>query len=161
MRQVQLDKTILGKLYLHSMPARYETWEAFCKESKDKTISTVVCLTSIDEIAKLSPDYAEAIQSEQLPFEKVTTAITDFGVPKNEEAFFMQIKNVAASIKNGGAVLIHCAAGIGRTGMFANCLLQALGMDEAEAIEIVKAAGSGPETEIQRDLVSRFKVCPV
>jgi len=156
MRQVPLPNQVIAKLYLHSMPARHETWEAFCKEIQDKAIDTVVCLTSIEEIKKLSPEYAEAIRAEQLPFDKVTTAISDFGIPEDEAAFFTQVKEVAKAIKNGDTVLIHCAAGIGRTGMFAECLLQALGIEDSDATEIVKAAGSGPETKIQRELVSRF-----
>jgi len=156
MRQVPLNNTLKGKLYLHSMLGRYEAWDEILKALQDHNIRKVICLTSFEEIERLSPNYAEAIQAGELPFKLLTTAITDFGIPEDEIAFFTHIKDVAEVLEKGESVLVHCAAGIGRTGMFASCLLQALGSNEEEAIATIKAAGSGPETKEQRDLVTRF-----
>jgi len=53
---------------------------------------------------------------------------------------------------------MHCAAGKGRTGMTAACVLVALGMRPEEALVQVAASrpGAGPEVGVQRDLVSAF-----
>ena len=53
----------------------------------------------------------------------------------------------------GRRVLIHCGAGIGRTGTLAVCVLVALGQTRAEAEAVVRAAGSQPETPEQHALV--------
>jgi len=160
MRQVPLN-TILehdvgGKLYLHSMLGRYETWDEVLAELQLNDIQKVVCLTSFEEIQKLSPVYAQAIEEDALPFEKITIEISDFGIPADEAEFFQHVKTIANALQTSESILIHCAAGIGRTGMFACCLLQAMGLAEDEAVAQVKAVGSGPETKEQRDLVTRF-----
>lgn len=156
MRQVPLNENIKGSLYLHSMLGRHETWEEILGDLEANQVNKVVCLTSLEEIEKLSPSYAEAIAKNQLPFEKLTLAISDFGIPDDENGFFTAVVSIAKDIADGDVVLIHCAAGIGRTGMLSSCLLQALGIEEEAALAQIKASGSGPETKEQRDLVSRF-----
>ena len=58
--------------------------------------------------------------------------------------------------KAGDAVMLHCAAGIGRTGTAAACLLKRLGLSSSEAIQRVRDAGSNPENALQSGLVDRF-----
>lgn len=161
MRQVPLN-TILeqdmsGKLYLHSMLGRHETWDEMLVELQANDIKKVICLTSFEEVQELSPAYAKAIEEDTLPFEKITIEISDFGIPGDETEFFQHVKDIANALQVSEPILIHCAAGIGRTGMFACCLLQALGLDEDEAVAQIKTVGSGPETKEQRDLVARFR----
>jgi protein-tyrosine phosphatase len=45
------------------------------------------------------------------------------------------LKNLAKILAEGGSILIHCSAGIHRTGMISNALLRSLGLtaDEAKA----------------------------
>jgi protein-tyrosine phosphatase len=62
--------------------------------------------------------------------------------------------DIADRLKAGGRVLIHCGAGIGRTGTLATCVLLALGDAYATAAWVVADAGSHPETAAQRELVS-------
>jgi protein-tyrosine phosphatase len=40
-------------------------------------------------------------------------------------------------------VVVHCAAGLGRSGTFAACLLLQAGMEPAAAIAAVRAGGFG------------------
>jgi len=53
-------------------------------------------------------------------------------------------------------VLVHCAAGIGRTGTVAACLLKRLGVPTAVALRRVREAGSNPESALQSGLIERF-----
>ena len=157
MRKVELDDTVKGGLYLHSMPGRFELWKNMLKDLADNEVQKVVCLTSEEEIERYSPKYLFAIRNNQFPFEKVDMEISDFGTPEDEAEFFEQVRDIAEEIKLGKHVLVHCAAGIGRTGMFASSILQALGEEDADnAMERVRNAGSSPETTEQRNLVSRF-----
>lgn len=59
-------------------------------------------------------------------------------------------------IRQGGTVLLHCAAGVGRTGTAAVCILLTLGLPLHEAYGLVRSAGSGPETPEQRRFVEDF-----
>jgi protein-tyrosine phosphatase len=57
--------------------------------------------------------------------------------------------------ESGGTVLVHCAAGIGRAGTLATCLLITMGMTTDDAL--ARVAGhrpmAGPEVGAQRLLV--------
>jgi protein-tyrosine phosphatase len=59
-------------------------------------------------------------------------------------------------VRGGGIVLLHCAAGIGRTGTTAACLLKRLGAPTAVALQRVRDAGSNPESALQQGLIDRF-----
>ncbi len=77
-RSVDLHQEIHGKLVLHSMPARYESWNKFKKYVESAKVDLIVCLTSIGEIEQKSPLYVDAIKNEQLPCSKLDYPIKDF-----------------------------------------------------------------------------------
>ena len=151
-RAVALPPVLPGRLYLHSMPGRYETWDAFVKAASQHGISTIVCLTPDEEIARQSPAYAEAIRRGTLGYARACSPLPDYGVPRDWEAYAAFVGRIAGLLRAGETVLVHCGAGIGRTGTFAICLLLALGASLLEAREAVRAAGSEPEGEAQKDL---------
>jgi protein-tyrosine phosphatase len=110
-------------------------------------------LTSLKEIEEKSPEYANEIKKNNLSCPKRDYPIQDFSIPSETDDFFEFIKDTASEIKKGKKILVHCAGGVGRTGTFAVCLLQELGSDHSEALKLVDAAGSGPETLEQQDLI--------
>ena len=63
---------------------------------------------------------------------------------------------MVAALRGGESVLLHCAAGIGRTGTAAACVLKQLGLDNDSALARVRQAGSNPENALQSGLVDRF-----
>ncbi len=154
-RRLQLPLSAKGQLYLHSMPGRREDWNQFEAAAADCKIQGIVCLADDAEIASKSPSYAKVL-GEKFPYQLYSFPIPDFGVPTEESDFRAFIESVAKRVRDGDFLLAHCGAGIGRTGMFASCLLIALGCSTDEAHTAVKAAGSGPETDEQRQLVLRF-----
>jgi protein-tyrosine phosphatase len=80
----------------------------------------------------------------------------NFGLPLEPEAFRAGIELAADRLAAGDAVVLHCAAGIGRTGTAAACLLKQLGWPVEEAVRAVRAAGSNPENALQSGLVDWF-----
>jgi protein-tyrosine phosphatase len=152
-RSIELPDHIPGKIYLHSMPGYYEKYELAFSELSEKKIQTVISFTSLDEIRMKSPDYAKAIEAGSLPFTSISFPIRDFSVPDDREAYLRLVKETAGSIMGGESVLVHCAAGIGRTGMFAASVLLALGLKKPDALARVWAAESEPEITYQAALV--------
>jgi protein-tyrosine phosphatase len=152
-REIQLRETITGKLFLHSMPGRYERWEDFRAYLIETGINRIVCLAEAEEIDRKSPSYSCAIRSGAIPCLKLDFPIADFGVPKNREVFAEFVQLVANYLQSGENILVHCAGGIGRTGTFATCLLHCLGYNQLTARQIVAKAGSAAETLQQEDLV--------
>jgi protein-tyrosine phosphatase len=152
-RTVMLPRDASGSLYLHSMPGRYDSLSASVTEIENKEIDIVISLTSLEEIRQKSPEYANAIDDKSLEFERMEFPIIDFGIPQDSIAFLDLAKNLAGRLKSGENLLIHCGAGIGRTGTLAASVLISLGKNLNESLDAVRNAGSNPETEEQMDLV--------
>ena len=144
----------MGRLYLAAMPGTHEplerTWEALRREG----IQLVVCLAEPEEICGKSAAYAAALEVQAVPCPVESFPVADFGVPDDRQAFWALASSLARQLTGGERVVIHCGAGIGRTGMLAACVLLALGEPPAQAEQAVSAAGSHPETAAQRALVA-------
>jgi atypical dual specificity phosphatase len=175
-REVPLDTLAVqlsGKIFLHSMPARLESWDCFVKTCLKYNISQVLSLTSLAEIAVKSPEYASAIEHKGLNFELEILAVKDFSTPQHFDSYQTTLKKISLIMQKNtqkiaylneslvlhgqGNLLIHCAAGIGRTGCAAICLLKEFGLDNETAKSLVKLAGSGPETKQQHCFVNGYK----
>ncbi len=87
--------------------------------------------------------------------------IKDFAVPHSFRATRAVIEDIkkATRIEN---VLIHCAAGLGRTGLVFACLLVSLGKKPKEAIEITRRVRPGtietaPQVAFIYDFYTNFR----
>lgn len=152
-RSVALPDDVSGRLYLHSMPARYEAYQATLDAVRLKGITQVVCLTSLEEIASKAPAYARAVQRKDVPWQQRMYPIVDYGVPSDRASFLELVHSIAADLRSGVNILLHCAAGIGRTGTVASCVLIALGVPADEAALRIYAAGSYAERPEQVELI--------
>ena len=159
LRMVELRSEISGKLYLHSMPGRNETLDAFLMQASKNEIDLVVCLAADEELSRLSPDYALCVKEDTFPFERKSFVIEDFGVPSNLESFIDFAADLAQGILAGQSVLVHCAAGIGRTGLVAASVLMQLGYPIQEAISVISEAGSSPEIGEQGEFLLAVDTC--
>jgi hypothetical protein len=155
-RAVELPPGVPGTLFLASMPGRFGAWKAFEEEAQSCRLGIVVCLTPLDEVQELSPDYHRAIGQGGTPWTWVQLPIPNFGVPRDPAGFREGVQQIAQALRRGDAVLMHCAAGIGRTGSTAACVLKALGLPASEALLRVRDAGANPQNAAQSGFVDWF-----
>jgi len=151
-----LGSPIPGRLWLQSMPGRLESWPAFLDEARLRQLHLVVCLNPLEEVAQLSPGYHKAISEGRLPFRWQHLPMRDFGLGADPQAFRQGVEQIAHSLVLGEQVLLHCAAGIGRTGTVAACVLKSLGLPRETALSTVRAAGSNPQSALQSGWVDQF-----
>jgi len=154
MRRVDLPAEIAGTLWLGPMPGRLRPLEDDLVDLSRQRIGRIICLTPAEEIRLKSPDYAARQAHLGIPVTRFP--IGDFGVPDDGSRLKILAEEAARDLKAGRQLFVHCAAGIGRTGMVSTCILVALGLSGAEAVAAITAAGSGPETEVQKQLVARY-----
>ena len=91
-----------------------------------------------------------------MPFRFNHIPMRNFGLAAQADLFRSALEGVADDLARGEVVLLHCAAGMGRTGTVAACLLKRLGLLRQEALDRVRAAGSNPESAVQTGLVDTF-----
>lgn len=156
LRPVLLPTSVRGALWLSSMPGRFEPWPHFLAEAAQARLDLVACLTPRDEVASLSPEYDAALVQDALPFEWMNLPMRNFGLPDDPAGFRQGIEQLAARVQAGYGVMLHCAAGMGRTGSAAACVLKRLGLPAEQALQRVRDAGSNPQNADQSGLVHWF-----
>lgn len=141
--RIPLPARVPGTLWLcgkHAVATRYT----------DGSWDTIVCLTERHELAGHYPDYVTWLDRG----DAIWHPIHDLHAPPLAEMRAL-VERIADRLQQGDRVLMHCAAGKGRAGTTAACLLVAFGHDLDEALRIVAAArpGAGPEAGVQLALV--------
>lgn len=152
-RRVAIPGAPPGALYLHSMPGFREPFADARDALASHAVRCMVCLTDLDEVGRYSREYLSAIRRHRLPCEWVPFPIADMQPAGDRGAFLALVRDIAARLRAGDNVLIHCAYGIGRTGTLAACVLVALGCTADQATTLIRMAGSNPETASQGKLV--------
>lgn len=156
LRPVRLPAGVPGTLWLASMPGRWERWPDFEAEAARVGLAFTLCLTEPEEIARNSPAYRAALDAGRMPGRWLGVPVRDFGVPDDVAAFRAAVEAAVQALQSGDAVLLHCAAGIGRTGTTAACVLRRLGLPAQQALQQVRDAGSNPESAAQSGLIDSF-----
>lgn len=152
-RNLPLPDSVGGKLYLSAMLGRHRPFQEDEAEVASAGISAVVRLTEDYETERKAPEYMEAIRRGLLKWEELHFPIADYGIPADIEAYRALLGRILSMLREGRAVLVHCAGGIGRTGTVAASLLICLGYGVEDAIAAVERAGSHAEDAAQVDLL--------
>ena len=121
-------------------------------------VTRILCLVPLYAVASalLMPSYEPAARARFAERFEVLP-IADFGLPPDADAFDRSIVSVSEALAAGERVLVHCAAGCGRTGLFVSCLLVTRGLTPEQAVaHYVQHRGCGPETEEQVAWVADF-----
>ena len=156
LRSLPLPDGVAGRVWLGPMPGRLEPWPDFLTSARTAGLTRVLCLTPREELARLSPAYDAAIRAGALPFAWHALPMDDYGLSTDADRYGQGIEQLATAVEAGAVVLLHCAAGIGRTGTTAACLLKRLGVPSDEALRRVRLAGSNPQSASQSGLIERF-----
>ncbi len=113
----------------------------------------LVCLNEAPELADRYPHYVHWLGT-NAGGRAVWQPVPDLHAPPLEEAVAL-LDDLAAMVRDGRGVLVHCGAGIGRAGTIAAGLLMVLGTPMADALATVAGHRpmAGPEAGVQSELL--------
>lgn len=116
---------------------------------------TVVCLVERHELDDRYPDYLAWLDA--AGDSAIWHEIHDLHAPPAVEMTSL-VERIVERLRAGERLVMHCAAGKGRTGTTAACVLIEFGASIDDALQRVAAdrPGAGPEVGAQRDLVATF-----
>jgi protein-tyrosine phosphatase len=102
-------------------------------------VDTVVSLLEAAELRELDLSAEEALSTD-LGMRYVSFPIPDRGIPASRRQALELAQDLARQLLEGRGVVIHCRAGIGRSGLMAACVLVALGHRPGEVFAMLTAA---------------------
>ena len=96
---------------------------------------------------------AEAECCTTVGIEYVSAPMRDLGAPNDAADFRKLIRRLAANVRAGKSVAIHCRQSVGRSGLVTCSVLLALGHPLSHAVTCVSSARGVevPETQVQRE----------
>lgn len=121
--------------------------------------TTVLSLISEPEMARLGvPELPRVVQDAGLRWAHVPIPDFEPPNPQSMQAWVAEIPHVMSTLARGEKVVVHCAAGLGRTGTVAASLLVLQGLTGDDAIRRVRQVRPGTlETAAQEEFVRTFK----
>lgn len=145
----------VGALFMMPCPPS-ESLGSVIADLKAAGVSVLVSMLPEDEAQHLGVA-EEATQCGAQGITFLSHPIVDFGLPQMA-AFAELIQNIKDHLADGEQVIVHCKAGIGRSGMVAACVLVAFGETPTAAQRIVSVSrGTAiPDTVEQGAVIAAF-----
>lgn len=144
----------LGRLAIAARPRGGDWLAGEIDDWKATGATLVVSLLEPDEVKEGELEHESmTCRSRGLAF--VSYRIPDRGVPTSRHDTVDFARELAAEIRSGGGVVVHCRQGIGRSATIAAAVLVQLGSSPEKALEAVQQARGReiPDTQQQRDWV--------
>lgn len=146
-----------GKIFRSPMPfSKRDPGERLWDEYLQANIKTVVLLAGDEEcMLRAKRDLFSFYKDAGL--DVITLPVPDYNVPEIG-ALELAVENAYQTAKSGTNVVIHCYAGVGRTGLFAACLARrAFGYSGERAVSWIRQYIPGAvETAEQEKIVEAF-----
>src|SRR5689334_14088527 len=113
-----IEIPISGRLAIAARPRADDWLEAEVADWKREGVNVVVSLLEGTEVSELKLEReAELCQFHEIEF--LSFPIPDRGVPGTAGGIVDLVRSIAERIVDGGAVVVHCRAGIGRSSIIA------------------------------------------
>ncbi len=121
-------------------------------------VKTVITFLDSDELSQLGAgDLPQLIKNH--PIQWIQFPIVDFGVP-SEQSIATWRETIALlldQLRRNDRLLLHCAAGLGRSGMMAATLLKSCGLTADQAVQLIRSSRPGTvETREQEKFIRDF-----
>lgn len=83
--------------------------------------------------------------------------IPDFSIPETIQALVPLVEKILSTVEQGQTVVVHCRAGLGRSGLVVSSCLTYLGYSAPAALALVRQIRPGSvETQKQEEFVEQF-----
>jgi protein-tyrosine phosphatase len=145
-----------GRIAIMARPRADDWLELEVDAWKTAGIDLVVSLLEHEEVLELGLEREAGLcRSNGIDF--VSFPIPDRGMPEFHQASQIA-RDLAAGLRGGRSIAIHCRAGIGRSSIMAACVLILSGMEAETALALIQTARGlrVPDTDEQREWVQAF-----
>lgn len=154
MSLTKLPFNLQGNIFRSQMPfGDHDTSGEVFHKFKQEKISVIVLLAGDQECEQKAGRNLREFYIQE-GFQVIHFPITDFGIPSKEELEHFAQRTIKCA-KNGHNIVIHCSAGIGRTGLFAAHLAKKVfDLSGEESINWVRQyIDDAVETDGQKQLI--------